>query len=174
MAWLNYGGALIAYSYDLLFAENLSKQDFREPWLKGKDYDTHAASHGLAVSRKGSYSWCFISESSTDGPAKLRWRSVTQVERWRQYLILQQSSAPVGNNIWIIDPINGIAGQIGDLFQAGIALRSPKQGPPIEIRSDTLFTYISDYDEYSKPDTIPLRQFLPEMDSIGGTPWQRP
>ena len=179
VAWMNYSSA------GHFIYGNLSEEQVTKPYLKDVDYNVHATYHGLLISRNDKYSWCFISEAITDGPNKLRWGSINQVERWGKFIVLLQNAMEFTQQLWIIDPQAGVAALFGHQFDREAhlgsgtvhpspwGLRGVERKKSFEIRDGVLYTMPREIDEWSQPDTIPLRTLIPEMDSIAETPWSR-
>ena len=179
VTWMSYS------STGHLIYGNLQKDQVLKPYIEDIDYEVHATYHGLLISRNGKYSWCFISEGVTDGPNKLRWGSINQVERWGKYIVLLQNAVEFSQQLWIIDPEAGIAALFGHQFDRSAHLESGTVHPSpwgrrgverkksFVIRNGVLYTLPREVDEWSKPDTIPLRPLIPEMDSIAASPWSR-
>lgn len=84
-------------------------QDLKEEEipLTGKEIIT--TKHALIQNRGNEYAWLFISGvEQTGGPSKLRWPSIGKVERYGDFLLLQQHTMVGEQAIWVCELEKGL------------------------------------------------------------------
>ncbi len=120
-----YKGDLIAtdnhigiLTYNSSILKEISERKYRFTDSKfigtSKKYKFHATMHGLYVQKNEKYKWLFINDYEiVGGPEKLRWESIRCIRIFKNYLILEQNTAPGRYlNTFIIDIETGIIGKL--------------------------------------------------------------
>lgn len=105
--WFNYHGGIHSDRHS-----GLRDQKALELLISTPEFKLYGTAHGLVYVKDNRHSWCFVSESITHGPTKLRWKSIEKVAHWEGLIFLIQNGGGFSKNLWVIDPDHGKAGMV--------------------------------------------------------------